>query len=85
MNSETPAAVAAKATRSGALKNRGRVTLIGLMGTAEAPSALLMTTSGRTIKVTLGDKTPGGRVVGIDQVSIVLQSGQKNTRLTMPD
>ncbi|MGX9349975.1 hypothetical protein ACS3QZ_02110 [Shimia sp. W99] len=85
MTAKTPDAVAATATTPGVLKNRTRLTLIGLMGTTENPSALLLTPSGRTLKVGLGDRTPGGKVVGIDNTSIVLQSGSRETRLTMPN
>ncbi|MEP2532862.1 hypothetical protein [Shimia sp.] len=85
MTTKTPAAVAAKATTPGVLKHRSRIVLIGLMGTPAQPTALLMTLSGRTLKVRLGDSTPAGRVVGIDGESIVLQSGKKQVRLTMPN
>ena len=85
MSVKSPAAVAESATIPGVLHNRGRLTLIGLMGTSTAPSALLLTRSGRTLKVAPGDRTPGGKVVAIDKAGIVLQSGGSQTRLTMPD
>ncbi|GAA6180992.1 MULTISPECIES: hypothetical protein [unclassified Shimia] len=85
MTSKTPPHVATTATQSGVLKNRSRLTLIGVMGSTNAPRALLMTTSGRTLRVELGDRTPSGKVVAIDGSSIVLNGGQGTTRLSMPN
>ena len=85
MTTKTQANVAAAATDTGVLTNRSRLTLIGLFGSNAAPSALLLTPTGRTLTVQTGDQTPAGRVVGIDTAGIVLQSGQHTTRLTMPN
>ncbi|CUH50624.1 hypothetical protein [Shimia marina] len=85
MTSKTPPHVAAQATQSGVLQNRARLTLIGVMGSQKAPRALLMTSSGRTLRVELGDRTPSGKVVAIDAHSIVLNGGQGATRLSMPN
>lgn len=85
MSTKTPALAAQTATQTGVLKNRTRLTLIGLMGTPKAPRALLLTTTGRALKVALGDRTPGGRVVAIGKDNIILQAGQRTTELKMPD
>ena len=85
MSAKSPASVAEKATIPGVLHTRRRLTLIGLMGTSTAPSALLLTRSGRTLKVAPGDRTPGGKVVAIDKSGIILQSGGAQIRLAMPD
>ena len=84
MTSSTPSHVAAQATERGVLKSRARLTLIGVMGSQSAPRALLMTARGRTMRVALGDRTPSGKVIAIDAQSIVLNSGQGATRLTLP-
>lgn len=85
MSNKTPALAAQTATQTGVLKNRNRLTLIGIMGTPKAPRALLLTTTKRALTVSLGDSTPGGRVVAIGTDNIVLQSGQRTTELKMPD
>ena len=85
MTSKTPPQVAATATQSGVLKNRARLTLIGVMGTTTAPHALLMTHGGRTLRVTLGDRTPSGKVVAIGEDTIILGSGRATTTLAMPN
>ncbi len=85
MSSKTPAHVAAQATQQGVLKNRSRLTLIGVMGSANSPRALLMTAGGKTLRVSLGDRTPSGKVVAIDEDSIVLNAGHGTTRLSMPN
>ncbi|MBO9475115.1 MULTISPECIES: hypothetical protein [unclassified Shimia] len=84
MTSRTSSKVAGLATETGVLKKRSRLTLIGVMGSKSAPRALLMTGSGRTLRVQLGDRTPSGKVIAIDGQSIVLHSGQGATRLSMP-
>lgn len=85
MASKTPSHVAAAATQNGVLQNRSRLMLIGVMGSAKAPRALLMTSNGRTLKVELGDRTPSGRVIAIDERSIVLNSNKGTTRLSLPN
>ncbi len=81
---KTPDHVAKQATSKGVLKQRARLTLLGVMGSKKTPRALLMTTSGRTLRVKLGDNTPGGKVAAIGEDSIVLQSGGRNTTLKIP-
>ncbi len=85
MTTKTPSHVAAQATQSGVLKNRSRLTLIGVMGSDANPRALLMTRGGRTLRVQTGDRTPSGKVIAIDAQSVVLNSGQGATRLSMPN
>ncbi|TCL09815.1 hypothetical protein BXY66_1880 [Shimia isoporae] len=84
MSNKTPKHVADTATHKGVMKQRQRLTLIGVMGTPTSPRALLMTTSGRTIKVKLGDNTPGGKVAAIGTDTIVLQGGGRTTTLEIP-
>ncbi len=81
---KTPAHVAKQATTKGALRQRPRLTLLGVMGPKKDPRALLMTTMGRTLRVKLGDNTPGGKVAAIGEDSIVLQGGGRNTTLKIP-
>lgn len=85
MSSKTPSHVAEVATQAGVLKNRSRLTLIGVMGSSEAPRALLITPAGRTLNVAIGDRTPRGKVVAIDETSVVLNGGSGTTRLSMPN
>ena len=85
MSTKTPPHVAAQATQAGVLKNRSRLTLIGVMGSTQAPRALLMTAGGRTLRVELGDRTPSGKVVAIGEDSIILNAGHGTTRLTLPN
>lgn len=84
MTSTTPSRVAGLATETGVLKKRSRLTLIGVMGSDKQPRALLMTGSGRTLRVELGDRTPSGKVVAIDARSVVLSRGGEATRLSLP-
>ncbi|MFY0661691.1 MAG: pilus assembly protein PilZ [Shimia sp.] len=85
MSSKTPSHVAAQATQTGVLKNRSRLTLIGVMGSPKSPRALLMTAGGKTLRVELGDRTPSGKVVAIGEDSVVLNAGHGTTRLSMPN
>ena len=81
---KTPKHVADQATAKGVLKQRSRLTLLGVMGSKKAPRALLMTTTGRTLRVKLGDSTPGGKVAAIGEDTIVLQGGGRTTTLQIP-
>ena len=85
MSSKTPSHVAAQATQSGVLKNRSRLTLIGVMGGPKNPRALLMTAGGKTLRGELGDRTPSGKVVDIGEETIVHNAGHGTTRLSMPN
>jgi len=83
-NVKTPKHVADTATSKGVLKQRPRLTLLGVMGSKAAPRAILMTTSGRTLRVKIGDNTPGGKVAAIGDDTIVLQGGRRTTTLQIP-
>jgi Tfp pilus assembly protein PilP len=84
MSNKTPKHVADAATAKGVLKQRSRLTLIGIMGSTKSPRALLMTTTGRTIRVSVGDNTPGGRVAAIGENKIILKGGGGTTTLEIP-
>jgi hypothetical protein len=81
---DTPDNVAALATDKGVLKNRARLTLIGIMGPETNLRALFLLPSGRTLSAGRDDKTPMGRLVGVDSTSVTLQRGDKTTRLHLP-
>lgn len=78
----TPARVAATATARGVL-DRNRLTLIGIMGPASAPRALVRLPGGRIKEVAPGDRLSQGRVLAIDADGLVLQSGGGTRRLTV--
>ncbi|KPA23009.1 hypothetical protein shim_13020 [Shimia sp. SK013] len=84
MSDKTPKHVADQATTKGAMRQRNRLTLIGVMGNEKNPYALLMTTNRRILRVKLGDNTPGGRVAAIGKDTIVLNGGGRTTTLEIP-
>ncbi|MDP2084774.1 MAG: hypothetical protein Q8K20_06235, partial [Gemmobacter sp.] len=79
----TRASVARQATVSGAL-NLGRTNLIGVFGTANARYALVRESGGRLVRVTVGDRVDGGRVVAIGAADLRYQRGGQTVRLEMP-
>lgn len=79
----TPAKAAAAATQEGALP-MGRLTLIGLFGPDTDLTALVRLSGGRIRKVRRGQRLGDGRVAGIDADGLVLQSGDRTRRLTLP-
>lgn len=79
----TRASVARQATVSGAL-NLGRTNLIGVFGASNSRYALVRESSGRLVRVKVGDRLDGGRVTAIGQADISYQRGSNTVRLTMP-
>ncbi|MDX5357293.1 MAG: hypothetical protein LPK12_06090, partial [Rhodobacterales bacterium] len=79
----TRASVARQATVAGAL-NLGRTNLIGVFGTANNRYALVRESSGRLIKVKIGDRIDGGRVTAISASELSYQKGGNTVRLAMP-
>ncbi|MFN3292833.1 MAG: hypothetical protein ACK414_05095, partial [Gemmobacter sp.] len=72
-----------QATVTGAL-NLGRTNLIGVFGTANARYALVRESGGRLVRVKVGDRVDGGRVVAIGASDLSYQRGGNTVRLTMP-
>jgi hypothetical protein len=82
-NIPTRASVARQATVTGAL-NLGRTNLIGVFGTSNARYALVRESGGRLVRVKVGDRVDGGRVVAIGASDLSYQRGGDTLRLTMP-
>jgi len=80
----TRASVAKQATIKNAI-NLGTINLIGVSGTPNARRALLRLSSGRFVRVKIGDRVDGGKVaaIGIDSLSYV-KSG-RNRVLKVPE
>ena len=83
MSNKTPKNVAEEATQKGALQ-RGSLTLIGIMGSADAMRALIMLPSGKVVTAHEGETSSVGTVVGIDDTRVVLVRGGKELTLEMP-
>lgn len=79
----TRASVARQATVAGAL-NLGRTSLIGVFGASNSRYALVRESSGRLVRVKVGDRLDGGRVVAIGQSDLSYQRGGNTVRLAMP-
>lgn len=80
----TEASVARRATVSNALNLR-KLNLIGVYGTASDRRALVRLPSGRYMKVRVGDRIDGGRVIAIGESQLQYQKGGRNRTLTMPN
>lgn len=80
---ETPENVAREATIEDALPLH-RIALLGIFGKEGDWGALIRKPEGTVLKVALGDRTPVGEVVGIDETQVVLQSMGSTIRLRMP-
>ena len=62
------------------------VALIGIVGPTATPAALLRLKSGKILKLAVGDDSPMGPVVGIDQTSLRLKRGNRvQTLRLLPD
>ena len=79
----TRASVARQATESNVL-NLGRTNLIGVFGTASSRYALVRESGGRLVRVKVGDRVDGGRVVAIGQGDLRYQKGGQTVQLRMP-
>ncbi|MCB1360757.1 MAG: hypothetical protein KDJ96_06565, partial [Rhodobacteraceae bacterium] len=62
----TSASVARQATETDAIR-LNRVNLIGVFGTPDARRALVRTSTGRMVRVSVGDRLDGGRVTAIGE------------------
>lgn len=82
-NIPTRASVARQATVTGAL-NLGRTNLIGVFGASNARYALVRESGGRLVRVKVGDRVDGGRVVAIGTSDLSYQRSGETVRLTMP-
>jgi hypothetical protein len=81
-NIPTQASVAKQATIRNAL-DMGKINLIGVFGTANNRRALVRTDTGRYVRVSVGDRLDGGRVVAIDDSQLVYKKGSRNVVLKM--
>ncbi len=79
----TRAAVARAATDNNALA-LGRVSLIGVFGTASNRRALVRMPNGRFKKVSVGDRVDGGRVAAIGSDQLRYTKGGRTVTLKMP-
>lgn len=77
------ASVARQATQTDVLNLR-RLNLIGVYGTASNRRALVRLPSGRYVKVKVGDRIDGGKIVAIGQDQLRYQKGSRSTTLRMP-
>ncbi|RMD47050.1 MAG: hypothetical protein D6832_06775, partial [Alphaproteobacteria bacterium] len=79
----TNASVARRATTRRAL-DLTELNLIGVFGKRSRPRALLRLPSGRIVRVKVGDRVQGARVVAIDEKSVALAYGSRTRVLKMP-
>ncbi len=82
-NLKSPASVSRQATESNALNLR-RLNLIGISGSPSNRRALIRLPSGRYVKVKIGDRIDGGRVIAISDNQVQYRKGNNNTTLQMP-
>ncbi len=75
--------VARAATERGGLTTNG-LTLIGIFGTGATPRALVRLASGRVMRVKVGDRLSGGKVIAIGEGRLVLLKGTRRITLKMP-
>ena len=80
----TTASVARQATLTNAISLR-RVNLIGVFGSPSNRRALVRLSSGRIIRVGVGDRVDGGRVAAIGQESLQYVKSGRNITLGLPD
>ncbi|MCK5500190.1 MAG: hypothetical protein KAI82_02920, partial [Tritonibacter mobilis] len=78
------ASVARQATTQRALNLR-RLNLIGVYGKPSDRRALVRLPSGRYVKVKVGDRLDGGRIVAIGDGQLQYQKGSRNTVLNLPN
>ncbi|MCG7624581.1 hypothetical protein [Epibacterium sp. Ofav1-8] len=78
------ASVARQATVQRALNLR-RVNLIGVYGKPSDRRALVRLPSGRYVKVKVGDRIDGGRIVAIGDSQLQYQKSGRNRTLTLPN
>lgn len=77
------AKVAKAATQKSTIE-LGELALIGTFGTEQRRSALVRHSSGRIVKVTMGERVSGRKVVAIDKGILYLQTSGGTRKLEMP-
>lgn len=77
------ASVARQATERGAINLR-RVNLLGIYGTSSDRRAMVRLPSGRLVKVKVGDRIDGGRIVAIGDTQLQYQKGGRNLTISLP-
>jgi type IV pilus biogenesis protein PilP len=77
------ASVAREATVKNAI-NLSKLTLIGIFGTESNRHALVRQPNGRLVKVEVGDRLDGGKVVAITTTEVRVQKGGEVISLTLP-
>jgi hypothetical protein len=84
-----PEDVSANTSKAGELAtisdeiNLKKLNVIGIFGTDTDLGALLRSPTGRIVKVKVGDRAFGGRVVGIDRGTVRLLKSKKNMTLKL--
>jgi len=78
------ASVATQATVKNAI-NLGRINLIGVYGSTSNRSALVRLSSGKFVKLKVGDRVDGGRVAAIAQNQLSYTKGGRQVVLSMPN
>ncbi|SMR71778.1 hypothetical protein SAMN04488030_1112 [Aliiroseovarius halocynthiae] len=78
----TRASVAKQATIKNAINLR-KVSLIGIYGSASSRRALVRMPSGRYVKVGVGSRLDGGKVVSISTTKLIYQKGRKTVTLNI--
>lgn len=78
----TSASVAKQATQANVL-SLGKINLIGLYGASGNRRALVRLSSGKFVKVEVGDRLDGGRVTGIGDGQLTYQKNGKNLVLKL--
>ncbi|MFT4783995.1 MAG: hypothetical protein ACI9IV_001738 [Paracoccaceae bacterium] len=79
----TPKSVAARATVKDAIR-LNKVNLIGIYGSASNRRALVRLSSGRYIKVEVGDRVDGGKVAAIGETELRYEKSGRDVVLKLP-
>lgn len=59
--------------------------LLGTFGSPEKPGALIRMPSGDVMKVSKGENTRVGKILGISEGEVIVATFGRTTRLTMPN
>lgn len=78
----TRASVATQATINNAIR-LNRINLIGIYGSATSRRALVRLKNGRYVKLSIGDRVDGGKVVSITESRLIYQKRGKNHALDL--
>ena len=77
------ASVARQATIEDAIR-LSKINLIGVYGLPSDRRALVRLSSGRYVKVKVGDRIDGGTVARIDDSQLIYRKGSRNIALALP-